>query len=259
MAGFLFNELIFGPVRSRRLGLSLGINLLPTHKKFCNFNCIYCECGWTQPGDTRLDELPSREVVRQFLEQRLKELVADDYLPDVLTYAGNGEPTLHPEFAGIVDDTVQLRDKYVPQAKVSLLSNAGRLGKPDIRRALHKIDNNILKLDAGSERMFRLINNPGKQFDFDQLLQNLKSFDGDKIIQTMFLRGMFNGEIVDNTTPGEVALWIGHLKEIKPSMVMIYPIARETPLQDLVKIGPDELNAIAGAVKAAGLRVKVYG
>lgn len=258
MAGFLFNELIFGPVRSRRLGLSLGINLLPTHKKFCNFNCIYCECGWTQPGETLGSELPSREVVKSYLEQKLKALVAEDYLPDVITYAGNGEPTLHPAFAAIVDDTVQLRDQYIPKAKVSLLTNAGRLGNPDINRALHKIDNNILKLDAGSEEMFHLINNPGKHFNFQKLIENLKAFDGDKIIQTMFLRGSYNGRVVDNTTPEEVSLWIDHLREINPSLVMIYPIARETPLQDLEMIGYEELTLIAEQVEAAGLKVKVY-
>ena len=259
MAGFLFHDLIFGPVRSRRLGLSLGINLLPTHKKFCSFNCIYCECGWTLSEGSDHNELPSRAQVSEFLEQRLKELVAEDYLPDVLTYAGNGEPTLHPEFAGIVDDTIVLRDKYVPGARVSLLSNASMLGKEEVIHALYKIDNNILKLDAGTERMFRLINNPAPDFDFQKLIGNLKSFNGKLIIQTMFLRGEYQGETVDNTTPEEVEAWIEHLMAIKPSLVMIYPIARETPLQNLQKIRPEELEAIAGKARAAGIKVKVYG
>jgi wyosine [tRNA(Phe)-imidazoG37] synthetase (radical SAM superfamily) len=258
MAGFLFHDLIFGPVRSRRLGLSLGINLLPTHKKYCSFNCIYCECGWTPLGGTELPELPTRAQVGEFLELRLKELVAEDYLPDVLTYAGNGEPTLHPEFAGIVDDTISLRDKYVPKARVSVLSNASMLGNPEVASALRKIDNNILKLDAGTEKMFRLINNPGPLFDFEQLIQNLKLFNGSQIIQTMFLRGEYHGEPIDNTTPEEVDAWVARLQEIRPAMVMIYPIARETPLQNLQKIGPEELEKIAGKARAAGIEVKVY-
>jgi wyosine [tRNA(Phe)-imidazoG37] synthetase (radical SAM superfamily) len=258
MAGFLFHDLIFGPVRSRRLGLSLGINLLPTHKKFCSFNCIYCECGWTLPVETELRELPSRGLVHEFLEKRLKELVAEDYLPDVLTYAGNGEPTLHPEFPEIVDDTIALRDKYVPGANVSVLSNASMLGNPKVSAALRKIDNNILKLDAGTEKMFRLINNPGPLFDFDRLIANLKEFNGKLIIQTMFLRGEFNGETVDNTTENEVNAWVGRLVEIRPSLVMIYPISRETPLQNLQKIGSEELEAIAEKVRTAGIEVKVY-
>jgi wyosine [tRNA(Phe)-imidazoG37] synthetase (radical SAM superfamily) len=259
MAGFLFHDLIFGPVRSRRLGLSLGINLLPTHKKFCSFNCIYCECGWTPLNDTDLSELPTRAQVSELLEQRLKELVAEDYLPDVLTYAGNGEPTLHPEFAGIVDDTIVLRNRYVPSAKVSVLSNATMLGNPEVVRALLKIDNNILKLDAGTEKMFRLINNPGPLFSFDKLIEDLTSFNGKLIVQTMFLRGEYKGETVDNTTPQEVDAWIGHLLKIRPSLVMIYPIARQTPLQNLVKIEQVELESIAAKARAAGIKVKVYG
>lgn len=259
MAGFLFHDLIFGPVRSRRLGLSLGINLLPTRKKFCSFNCIYCECGWTRLNDITLCELPKRAKVREFLEKRLKELVAEDYLPDVLTYAGNGEPTLHPEFAGIVDDTIVLRNRYVPSAKVSVLSNAYMLGDPVVARALVKIDNNILKLDAGTERMFRLINNPDPLFSFDGLIEDLTSFNGKMIVQTMFLRGVYKGETVDNTTPQEVDAWIGHLVKIRPSLVMIYPIARETPLQNIQKIESEELEAIATKARAAGIMVKVYG
>lgn len=259
MAGFLFHDLIFGPVRSRRLGLSLGINLLPLHKKYCSFNCIYCECGWTAPGGAELRELPTRGQVSEFLERRLKELVAEEYLPDVLTYAGNGEPTLHPEFAGIVDDTIALRDKYVPDARVSVLSNASMLGNPEVVRALQLIDNNILKLDAGTEKMFRLINNPGPLFDFTQLIENLKLFNGKQIIQTMFLRGEYLGETVDNTTPGEVCAWITCLEKIRPAMVMIYPIARETPLQNLQKISQQELEAIANKARATGIKVKVYG
>ncbi|MFZ4523625.1 MAG: radical SAM protein [Bacteroidales bacterium] len=258
MSGFLFHEVIFGPVRSRRLGLSLGINLLPLHSKFCSFNCIYCECGWTSPNQTSHPEFPSRAEVSLFLEQRLQQLVAEGYLPEALTYAGNGEPTLHPEFAGIVDDTILLRNRYVPDAKVTVLSNSSRIHDPGVFAALRKLDNNILKLDAGSDRLFNLINNPVGPMEYATLIENLKKFNGDLVIQSMFLRGNFKGEVVDNTTPSEVDDWIKSLAEINPKLVMIYPIARATPLHNLEKINLPELEAIAGKARAAGLNVMVY-
>jgi wyosine [tRNA(Phe)-imidazoG37] synthetase (radical SAM superfamily) len=256
--GFLFHEVVFGPVRSRRLGLSLGINLLPAHSKFCSFNCIYCECGWTPPGQDEPQLLPKREEVYSYLEERLKQLVAEDYLPDAITYAGNGEPTLHPDFPGIVQDTIFLRDKYVPEAKVTVLSNASRISDPLIFNAQLSLDNNILKLDAGSEQLFRLINNPVSPIDFDELVTNLAKFEGKVIIQSMFLRGSFNGQIIDNTTEEAVSDWIGQLKKIRPKQIMIYPIARDTPVHNLAKISLAELDSIAEKVKVSGFNVSVY-
>jgi wyosine [tRNA(Phe)-imidazoG37] synthetase (radical SAM superfamily) len=258
MSDFLFHDVIFGPVRSRRLGLSLGINLLPLHSKYCSFNCIYCECGWTPPRLGILPEFPARTEVSLYLEERLQQLVRENYLPDALTYAGNGEPTLHPEFAGIVDDTLFLRSKYAPQAKVAVLSNSSMIHIPSIFNALQKLDQNILKLDAGSERLFNLINNPVEPVNFSGLIENLKRFRGNLIIQSMFLRGNFKGQVVDNTTTGEVALWIKNLLAINPKLVMIYPIARATPLHDLEIIEPDELESIAAKVRMVGLKVQVY-
>ncbi len=258
MAGFLFHEVVFGPVRSRRLGLSLGINLLPLNRKYCSFNCIYCECGWTPPHTPGPPDYPSRAEVSGFLEQRLQELVAENYLPDALTYAGNGEPTLHPEFAAIVDDTILLRDRYLPGAKVTVLSNASRLGDPGVFEALLKLDNNIQKLDAGAEKMFGLINNPEENLSFAEVIGGLKRFNGRVIIQSMFLRGTWKGEVIDNTTEAEVQQWLRQLLEIGPSLVMIYPIARATPVQNLEKIGLAELNAIGAKIRHAGLNVQVY-
>jgi wyosine [tRNA(Phe)-imidazoG37] synthetase (radical SAM superfamily) len=258
MAGFLFHEVVFGPVRSRRLGLSLGINLLPRHSKFCSFNCIYCECGWTPPGSGKELDLPTKEEVSRFLEQRLRELHESDYLPDAITYAGNGEPTLHPDFAGIVDITLALRNRYAPEALVSVLSNGSRTSDPKVFDALLKLDRNIQKLDCGSEKIFALMNNPVEAIKFDELVENLKKFDGRVIIQSMFLRGKFRGEIIDNTTSVEVNLWIERLKEIKPESVMIYPVARETPVHNLEKIPFRELEQIAARARAQGLKVEVY-
>lgn len=258
MAGFLFHDIMFGPVRSRRLGLSLGINLLPTHEKYCSFNCIYCECGWTPENMSLIPDLPSRELVSQYLEYRIKELVEEDHIPDSLTFAGNGEPTMHPDFDGIVDDTIALRNKYMPGIKVSVLSNASMIHKLSVFNALLKLDNNILKLDAGFERLFRLINNPIISVEFNDLVQNLKKFDGKLIIQSMFLRGSVNGEIVDNTIDIEVNGWLQKLDTIRPSKVMIYPISRATPVHNLEKIDIFELEKIAVRVGKLGIEATVY-
>lgn len=258
MSGFLFNEVVFGPVRSRRLGLSLGINLLPLHSKYCSFNCIYCECGWTPlttPGET---DLPSRALVAEALESNLRELAGDHVFPDAITYAGNGEPTLHPEFAAIVDDTIRLRDRYVPKAKVTILSNASTLHQPDVFRALLKLDCNIQKLDAGNEELFRLLNNPLQPIGLDQITEGLARFNGNVIIQSMFIRGRIGQRIIDNTAAPAVEAWISRLERIRPASVMVYPIARATPLQGLERVPEEELERIADRVRAKGIPVTVY-
>jgi wyosine [tRNA(Phe)-imidazoG37] synthetase (radical SAM superfamily) len=258
MSGFLFHDVIFGPVRSRRLGLSLGINLLPSHSKYCSFNCIYCECGWTPEMHNAVPELPPRELVSQYLEYRLKELVEEDHIPDALTFAGNGEPTLHPAFAGIVDDTLALRDNYMPGVSVTVLSNASMIHEPSVFAALLRLDNNIQKLDAGFERLFLQINNPAMPVKFHDLIGNLKKFNGKVIIQSMFLRGIYKGEVIDNTTGNEVMEWMHHLAVIRPAMVMIYPVSRATPVHNLEKIGTFELETIAKKVRELGIEAKVY-
>lgn len=258
MPGFLFEDVIFGPVRSRRLGLSLGINLLPLHRKYCSFNCIYCECGWTKNMADHLPDFPTRAEVAGFLEQRLMQLVEQQYIPGSLTYAGNGEPTMHPDFAGIVDDTIRLRNLYVPESRVSVLSNASMTGTPAVFDALLKLDSNIQKLDAGFEPMFGLINNPVQPVDFNKLIENLARFNGHVIIQSMFLRGIFRSQQVDNTTGPEIERWIKHLEYIRPSMVMLYSIARATPAQQLERVGEEELRQIAEKVRARGIPAEIY-
>jgi wyosine [tRNA(Phe)-imidazoG37] synthetase (radical SAM superfamily) len=259
MPGFLFHDVIFGPVRSRRLGLSLGINLLPAHSKYCSFNCIYCECGWTPMEKGERKDLPPGDMVAEFLEKSLMELVETDYLPDAITFAGNGEPTLHPEFAEIVDDTVRLRDKYCPDAKVSILSNASMLDKQKVFDALLKLDNNIQKLDAGNEELFRIMNNPVHAVNYKSLVENLRRFNGKVIIQSLFLRGTYRGSIIDNTTPEAVEEWLQRIRQINPQMVMVYPIARATPVGGLEKIPVQELDVIAEKIKKTGLKAAVYG
>jgi wyosine [tRNA(Phe)-imidazoG37] synthetase (radical SAM superfamily) len=255
---FLFHDIIFGPVRSRRLGLSLGINLLPLHRKYCSFNCLYCECGWTPPQAREGMEMPVRGEVASFLELKLNELAVDDYLPDAITYAGNGEPTLHPEFSGIVDDTIRLRDMYSPDASVTVLSNGSRIQDPSVFYALLKLDNNILKLDAGTDETFHILNNPIEPFDLNEYITGLTKFKGNLIIQTMFLKGSFNGRAIDNTTDQEVMEWISHLKKIRPKSVMLYSIARATPAHNLEKISRSGLEEIALKARKEGIEVKVY-
>jgi len=255
----LFHEIVFGPINSRRLGVSLGINLLPTSGKICTFDCIYCECGYNADGRTQ-QGFPSRESVVQALNDKLQELKVKGINPDVFTFSGNGEPTLHPEFEEIIDDTIELRDKYFPEAKISVLSNATMLHKESVFRALNKVDNNILKLDWVDEEKVRLIDQPLQaSFSIAKVIENLKRFKGNLIIQTIFLRGYHHGQMIDNTGEKDVNAWIETLKEIKPKQLMIYTIDRTTPEKNLQKISLEELNAIAQKLKNAGFNVNVSG
>lgn len=248
----LYHDIIFGPVHSRRLGLSLGVNLLPTESKLCSFDCIYCECGWNaeHPGGRRFN---ARADVAQMLEQTLRRMVADGTPPDVITFAGNGEPTMHPEFEAIIDDTLALRDALCPAAKVSVLSNATQLGREEVRRALLRVDNNILKLDSAFDQTVRLLNNPAGNYTVAEVVRNMKRFDGQLIIQTMFLRGEYDGHRIDNTTEEEVTAWLKLIAEIHPQKVMVYSLDRDTPCQTLEKIEREELRRIATRVEALGI------
>lgn len=257
MSTFLFDKIIFGPVKSRRLGVSLGINLLPTSVKVCSFNCIYCECGWTPKKYQKKVVLPKRNEVREKLEETLKKMVADNQLPDVITFAGNGEPTLHPEFAAIIDDTIELRNKFTPNARIAVLSNATMLHKKRVFNALLKIKDNIQKLDSAFEETIRLLDCPNGTFNLNKVVEQLASFNGKVIIQTLFVRGSFKGNRIDNTTEKEISAWLKLLQKINPSQVMIYTIARDTPIDTLEKIPLEELNSIAGQVKSIGLNIQV--
>lgn len=257
MATALFEDVIFGPVKSRRLGISLGVNLLPLNSKLCNFNCIYCECGWTTGGAKA--RFNSRSDVHRLLGQKLREMAAQGAPPDVITFAGNGEPTMHPEFEQIIDDTIALRDEICPSAKVSVLSNATMIGRESVRRALMKVDNNILKLDSAFDETVRLIDNPQGKYSVAETVANMKLFGGKLIIQTMFVRGQCDGRQVDNTVPHEVAAWLALVREIAPQTVMIYTIDRDTPCPTLEKVPVEDLRKIAAQVEAAGFECSVAG
>jgi len=254
---FLFDKIIFGPVKSRRLGVSLGINLLPTNVKVCSFDCIYCECGRNPKKYEEKAVLPSRIEVQRKLKEKLTEMASENLLPDVITFAGNGEPTLHPEFAGIIDDTLELRDQLSPGARIAVLSNATMIHKNVVFQALLKVEDNIQKLDSAFEETIKLLDCPIKNFSLQKTVEQLTEFQGKVIIQTLFLRGTYQGQKVDNTTEKEILAWIELLKKIKPSQVMIYTIARDTPIDTLEKVSAKDLNSIAIQVENAGFKVQV--
>jgi len=259
MSGFLFNDLIFGPVKSRRLGNSLGINLLPTSRKICTFDCIYCECGWTPDDEKIISELPSRSQVSEALEERLVKMKLDKNIPDSITFAGNGEPTIHPEFPGIIEDTLRLKAKYFPFAEVTVLSNSSNIHKEDIFQALSRVDNNILKLDAGLEVTFQKINRPrSADLTLDKIVQQLHRFKQKAIIQTLFVRGEVGGEKIDNTKPAEIVAWLNHIRFIRPRYVMLYPIDRATPAKGLEVVSKDELYKIADQLRDIRVKYSVY-
>ena len=256
MSTIIYPSPIFGPVHSRRLGVSLGINLLPADGKFCSFDCIYCECGFN--GDHRPHlKLPTREEVREALEARLLDMQQNGPKPDVLTFAGNGEPTAHPQFGGIMDDILALRDKYFPQAKVSVLSNSTFLHKPEVFEALNKVDNNILKLDTVDATYINKVDRPTGHYNVKEVIECMKAFKGNLIVQTLFMKGTFQGESVDNTTDDYVLPWLEVVKEIAPRQVMIYTIDRETPAQELEKATHEELDRIGELVRQSGIPCSV--
>ena len=248
----LFDQIAYGPIHSRRLGTSLGMELMPLAHKLCTFNCVYCECGWNTPVSH--PKLPTREEVKMALEARLKEGLD----LDVITFSGNGEPTLHPDFLGIIEDTCALRDQYCPKAKVSVLSNSTQLGRPDIVQALRLCDNRILKLDAATDEMMRRIDLPvNEHLTVKQIIEWLAQFNGDFTLQTCFLRGEHAGQRIDNTTPEELEAWYKAVETLHPKQIMIYVIDRKTPEENLTKISREEMETIAAPLRTKGYDVIV--
>ncbi len=252
MSTIIYPSPIFGPVHSRRLGISLGINLLPADGKVCSFDCIYCECGFNEDHRPSLP-LPTPDQVSQKLEEKLQQMLQEGQLPDVLTFAGNGEPTCHPHFAEIIDDAIRLRDKYCPNAKVSVLSNSTMIHRQSVHDALMRVDNNILKLDTVDPLYINKVDHPNGSYDVHQIIERMKAFNGHLIIQTIFLRGLCQGENVDNTGDEYVTPWLEVVKAIRPQQVMIYTIDRETPTKGLEKASREQLDAIRDRVIEAGI------
>lgn len=257
MATVLYPSPIFGPVKSRRLGVSLGINLIPADGKMCSFDCLYCECG---RNAERLPHTPRppRSLVAQRLEEKLCQMKMEGELPDVITFAGNGEPTMHPAFADIIEDTIRLRGIYCPEARVAVLSNALHCGRPKVQAALRRVDDAILKLDTVDEEYIRLVDRPDRDFSIEEIIENIAAFEGQACVQTMFMTGQTpEGYSVDNTSERYVLPWIDALRRIRPRKVMIYTIDRETPTAGLQKAAPETLDGIAALVREVGLTVEV--
>ncbi len=256
---FLFDKIIFGPVKSRRLGNSLGINLLPTEIKLCNFDCIYCECGFSDREFFLEKEIPSLKEISQHLENQLKISTSRSEILDTITFAGNGEPTLHPQFSEIIVETIRLRNIYFPKTPISVLTNGTTVHKPLIFNALRSVENPVLKLDSAFEITRNRINRPKFRMDTEMLVENFSAFDGNFILQTLFLKGKMNHQVVDNTTDNEVFEWLKIVEKLKPRCVMIYTIARETPVEDLQKINIEILQKIAFEVEKLGIKTQISG
>lgn len=257
MQTVLFHSTIFGPIHSRRLGSSLGVNLMPNDGKVCSFDCVYCEAGYNAQGRGK-DGIPSRASVKKQLKKKLEAMQAEGAPLDVITFSGNGEPTLHPDFKGVVHDVILLRNTYYPNAKVSVLSNATMCGKPEVAEALKMVDNNILKLDSAIASTLKAMNQPLNPHYLPQgVIEDLCQFGDQCIVQTMFLRGEHDGKPIDNTTDEEIEALIAAYKRIAPQSVMVYSIDRPTPEQNLQKISKEELDQIAERIKAAG--ITIYG
>ncbi len=252
MSTVIYPSPIFGPVHSRRLGVSLGINLLPRDGKWCSFDCIYCECGLNEERRAK-EPLPTRQEVRDALGKQLQKMRSEGSVPDVLTFAGNGEPTLHPDFPEIVDDVVQLRNQYFPNAKISVLSNSTQIHREKVREALLRTDNPIMKLDTVSADYIHRVDQPQGHYDVETVITYLAEMSPKVIIQTMFMAG----KDVDNTGDEYVLPWLEKLKLIAPRQVMIYTIDRETPVSGLMKAQPKILDEIAEKVRAVGLSCSV--
>lgn len=257
MSTFLFDSVIFGPVWSRRLGESLGINLLPVNRKTCNYNCVYCECGLTPAGATGDKGFPAREKVENELRKKLSSMRSEGQYLDSITFAGNGEPTLHPAFPEIFEDVLRLRDEFYPGCSVSVLSNATMSDREEVFKALLKADCNILKLDSATEDTLRKINCPPPSFCLSKLIDRLRAFNGKLTIQTLFFRGIHNNEIIDNSSTEEVEAWIEALRIIRPENVMIYTLARDTAVGGLESLSLEELKEIALRVEKEGISTQV--
>lgn len=243
---------VFGPIFSRRLGSSLGINLLPQEGKLCNFDCVYCECGWNKDG--RGDALlPTAEEVASALEEKMRQCVAEGTPVDSITFSGDGEPTLHPDFAAVIERTLALRDRFLPSASVSVLSNATRIDREDVFQALLKVDNAILKLDAPTDAQAALVNRPVAAYRVRDVVEALKRFDGRFVLQTMFLRGP------GWATEDWVEAWMEMVRTLRPREVMVYTIDRETPMKGLGKYSEAEMRSLVQPLIEEGYRIQIKG
>lgn len=250
-----FDEIVFGPIFSRRLGSSLGVNLLPSVGKLCNFDCVYCECGWNKDGAVQGRRFPELQDVELALREKMQKAASEGVPVDSITFSGNGEPTMHPDFAKIIDITLRLRDEFFPKAKVSVLSNATLLDREDVSQALRKVDNPILKIDASTQELVQKINKPVGTYRLAEVLENMKKFEGNFILQTMFLKS----KEFDTVASGALEAWMDIVRMLRPRQVMVYTIDRETPDKSLEKYTVEEMTAMVQPLLDEGFDIQVRG
>lgn len=250
-----FSDIVFGPIKSRRLGSSLGINLLPREGKLCNFDCIYCECGWNKDGREGDRTLPKAEDVRAALDAKLRECLAEGTPIDSITFSGNGEPTVNPDFPEIIDIVLEMRDRWYPKAVVSVLSNATMLGDEKVFAALRKIDNPILKIDAVSDEKAKMINRPSCNWHLDTIIRNLERFEGDFVLQTMLLKGAG----FDVAEKENMNAWMDIVRRLHPREVMVYTLDREAPMKGLSKYTVEEMAEMTAPLTEEGFKVQIRG
>jgi len=255
---FLWDKIAFGPIQSRRLGNSLGINVSPTTKKICSFDCIYCECGWTLEKIIDPIDFYSVEEITEAIEKKLQECSAGNTPVDSITFSGNGEPTLHPNFCQIIDNLIVLRDKYYPKTAITCLSNATQLANKYVLSVLQKIENPVLKLDVVTESLFQLINKPTIDISVNEIIKQLQKMNGNIILQSLFFKGIFDNQTFNNAEEPHLSLWIDTVKQLYPRQVMLYSLDRSTPAQGLEKITTEELQKIALKLQQFGIQAKVY-
>lgn len=249
-----FDEIVFGPIFSRRLGSSLGVNLLPSKGKLCNFDCVYCECGWNKDGIAER-VFPRLEDVRRAMEEKMSKAASDGVPVDSITFSGNGEPTMNPDFPEIIDVTLELRDKYFPKAKVSVLSNATLIGRSSVAEALMRVDNPILKIDASSDSLIARINKPVGRYRLEEVIEAMMKFDGAFVLQTMFLKS----PDFDTTAPEALNEWMGIVRKVRPREIMVYTIDRETPDKSLAKYTVEEMTAFVQPLIDEGFKIQIRG
>lgn len=249
-----FDDIVFGPIFSRRLGSSLGVNILPSKGKLCNFDCIYCECGWNKDGIAER-KFPLLEDVKEALEEKMSKAASEGVPVDSITFSGNGEPTMHPDFPQIIDATLKCRDKYFPAAKVSVLSNATLIGRPPIAEALMKVDNPILKIDASSDELIGLMNKPVGRYRLEETIEVMLKFNGNFILQTMFLKS----PDFDTAAPAALEKWMEIVRRVRPREIMVYTIDRETPDKTLQKYTVEEMAEFVRPLIEEGFKIQVRG
>jgi wyosine [tRNA(Phe)-imidazoG37] synthetase (radical SAM superfamily) len=248
----LQKNIVYGPVNSRRLGRSLGINILPAGKKICTFNCLYCQYGWTDYDmvkNVQKEDFPGTEMIISSVEEALAGLGEP---PAYLTFSGNGEATIHPDFPEIVDGLIKLRNRTAPGSKTAILSNSTLADNENVRKALAKLDARIMKLDAGSQAVFASYNDPMDDIILDSITDALM------LLKDVTIQSLFTGGLLGNYSQSTVDDWIAKIKKIKPVSVQIYTLDRGTPSLSISRLDTADLNKIKLLLDKENIKSEVF-